>query len=263
MGLFAVSCTLHGLGEHGGQYELVARILGESGFAVTAPDHRGHGRSDGKRGHTPSYETLLDDVDALVQDVAERHPGVPCFLYGHSLGGNIALNYGIQRAPGLAGIIATNPWLRLVNGPGALKRWFAGLMEPFLPQMTFPTSDEDLVKESDLESIDKDAAMTGDGYPVKLFHNRVSLRMYVAVSRAGDWALANADKLSVPSLIVHGEQDPVTDHRASIYFADQTKGICDVDIRPGMYHNVHAEEYGPQVVKRIGEWIESRVPGPA
>ena len=259
--LRGVVCTLHGLGEHGGQYEMFSQVLGESGFAVTAPDHRGHGRSEGKRGHTPSYRMLLDDVDAFVRDISARHPGLPRFLYGHSLGGNIALNYAIRRAPEIAGVIATCPWLRLVREPGLFKRLAVRMIDPIAPWLTFSTSSTpDDPEERDERGLDSGGAAAEDTLRAKLFHKQVSVRMYVGASRAASWALANAGRLAVPALVVHGELDPVTDPRASMEFAGRANGSCEIDVRPGMQHSVQAEEYGPQVAASIAEWLSSRTP---
>ena len=108
----AVVCLVHGLGEHSGRYAHVAAALNDAGYAVLACDKRGHGRSGGKRGHTPSYEALMTDIDLLLAQAEQRFPGKPRFLYGHSLGGNEVLNYALRRKPDLAGVVATSPGLR-------------------------------------------------------------------------------------------------------------------------------------------------------
>ena len=86
----AVVCLLHGLGEHVGRYEHVGEALVSSGYALMGFDQRGHGRSAGPRGYTPSYEFLMEDTDILMAHAGERYPGARRFLYGHSLGGNEA-----------------------------------------------------------------------------------------------------------------------------------------------------------------------------
>ena len=95
----AVVCLVHGLGEHSGRYAHVAAALNDAGYALLGFDLRGHGKSGGPRGHTPSYETLMDDIGRLLAEAAQRYPGQPQFLYGHSLGGNLVLNYALRRKP--------------------------------------------------------------------------------------------------------------------------------------------------------------------
>ena len=97
---------VHGLGEHSGRYvELVAHLT-QHGYPVIAMDLRDHGRSTGKRGHAPTYEALMDDIELLLGAARERFPGVRLVLYGHSFGGNLVINYVLRRRPDLAGLIA-------------------------------------------------------------------------------------------------------------------------------------------------------------
>src|SRR5690242_20601916 len=77
-----VVCLVHGIGEHSGRYGHVAATLGDAGYATLAYDLRGHGRSAGQRGHTPTYDALLADTAQLLATAQARFPGLPCFLYG-------------------------------------------------------------------------------------------------------------------------------------------------------------------------------------
>ena len=71
----AVVCLVHGLGEHSGRYAHVGKAFVEAGFVLTGFDVRGHGKSGGPRGHTPSYDALMDDIDLFIYLVANRYPG--------------------------------------------------------------------------------------------------------------------------------------------------------------------------------------------
>ncbi len=117
----AVICLVHGMGEHSGRYGHVADRLTQACYSVFAFDLRGHGKSPGPRGHTPSYEALLNDVNFFLNEVDKNFPELPLFLYGHSLGGNLVLNYVISRQPKLKGVIVTGPWLRLAFEPPRFK----------------------------------------------------------------------------------------------------------------------------------------------
>ncbi|MGB2782801.1 MAG: alpha/beta hydrolase, partial [Atribacterota bacterium] len=89
----AVICLVHGLGEYSGRYTHVADALTLAGYALISFDLRGHGKSEGPRGHTPSYEALMKDISSLLEVTNKQFPQLPSFLYGHSLGGNLVLNY--------------------------------------------------------------------------------------------------------------------------------------------------------------------------
>src|SRR3972149_3393256 len=84
---------VHGIGEHCGRYGYLSAGLVKAGFAVFGYDHRGHGRSDGARGHIHSWEDYRDDLRAALRQVASLLAGVPAFLYGHSMGSLVVLDY--------------------------------------------------------------------------------------------------------------------------------------------------------------------------
>ncbi|HSR88425.1 MAG TPA: alpha/beta fold hydrolase, partial [Pontiella sp.] len=121
----AVVCLIHGLGEHSGRYDHMAKAFNRAGYAMIAFDLRGHGRSEGRRGHAPGYAALMSDIGKLLEETAGRYPKLPCFLYGHSLGGNLAIYYGLKKHPDLAGIVASGPLLRLAYNPS---QWKNGIL---------------------------------------------------------------------------------------------------------------------------------------
>lgn len=108
-GLKGVVCLVHGFGEHTGRYLHVAGHLAGAGYALVAFDQRGHGKSGGQRGHAPSYEVMMDDMDLLLDGAHRLYPGLPLFLYGHSMGGNLVLNYALRRKPQLMRVVAKSP----------------------------------------------------------------------------------------------------------------------------------------------------------
>jgi len=242
-----VVCVFHGLGEHGGQYVEVAERFAAAGVALIAIDQRGHGRSDGKRGHTPSYDALLDDVDAMLDGASERHPGVPRFLYGHSLGGNVVLNHVLRRRADIAGVVATGPWLRLTDDLVWYKRIPATILEPFLPTLSFSTTTD---RDEILEEV-------GVRHNTELFHKLITIRLLIRTRRAGIWAAKHGDLLTVPALVIHGERDPVADPQASLDFARGAGTRCTALFLPEVGHNPHEED--PRTIPRIVGWVRERV----
>jgi len=242
-----VVCVFHGLGEHGGQYVEVGEGFVGAGVAVVAIDLRGHGRSDGKRGHTPSYEALLDDVDAMLAGAAERHPGVPRFLYGHSLGGHVVLNHALRRQPDVAGVIATGPWLRLTDDLVWYKRIPATILEPFLPTLSFSTT-------TDREEILEEVGMRRNA---ELFHNLITIRLLIRTRHAGIWAAKHGELLLVPSLVIHGERDPVADPQASRDLAKGAGAGCTLVLQPEVGHNPHEED--ESTITTMVAWVLERV----
>src|SRR5512136_1923408 len=136
----AAILLVHGLGEHVGRYDHVATALTEKGYAMLGSDLRGHGKSGGPRGHTRSYEALLDDIADFSHQTNERYPDLPVYLYGHSLGGNLVLNYVLRRKPDLKGVIATDAWLKMAYEPAAYQLALARLMIGIFPAFTQPNN---------------------------------------------------------------------------------------------------------------------------
>ena len=107
----AVVILLHGLAEHSGRYAHVAKALTDAGYAVHALDHRGHGQSDGKRTYVKSYAEYQRDILQFRRLVELQHPGLPLFVLGHSMGGNLALGHVLDHQAGVRGMALSAPAL--------------------------------------------------------------------------------------------------------------------------------------------------------
>lgn len=131
---------VHGLGEHTGRYAHIAEALTKIGYNLIGFDLRGHGLSEGKRGHTPDYDYIMDDVELFLEKSSEFFGSdQPHFLYGHSLGGTIVLNYALRRKPALKGVISTDPALRLSFEPPKLKLIMGKVMADLMPSFSMNT----------------------------------------------------------------------------------------------------------------------------
>lgn len=110
-----IVCIIHGIGEYAKRFEEVADIFNRNKIAVFALDLRGHGKTDGVRGHTAPRNMVLEDVDKLILYAMEKYPDIKICLYGHSMGGNIVLDYRNRGNLNgeLAGYVVTSPWITL------------------------------------------------------------------------------------------------------------------------------------------------------
>jgi alpha-beta hydrolase superfamily lysophospholipase len=248
----AMVCLLHGLGEHTGRYEHMARALTRTGYAVFGFDHRGHGRSGGARGHAPSYEALMQDLDLALEQSAARYPGLPRFLYGHSLGANEVINYGLRRKPSLAGVIAVAPWLRLAFTPPAGKVRLARLMNRIYPGFTQRTGMDTTALSHDPQVIE---AYIHD----PLVHDKISARMYLELLDSGEWALAHAGEFGLPLLLMHGSEDRLTSPDASREFAHAGGSHITLQIWEGCYHEIHNEPEQEEVFDLMIIWMDARL----
>ena len=248
----AVICLVHGMGEHTGRYAHVGAFFAARGMAVIGFDQRGHGKSGGKRGHTPSYGLLMESVAQLVETAAQKYPGVPLFLYGHSMGGNLALNYAIRNGKGIRAVVGSSPYLRLAFVPPAWKVNLARLMGKILPGLQQPTG-------LDVRMLSRDGAVVKAYEADPLIHDKMSVSYYLNIEDAGAWAVAHAAELKVPALVFHGTGDRITSHEATREFAEKSNGLAELKLWDGLYHETHNEPEKEQVLGFAADWIRAKI----
>ncbi len=248
----AVIALVHGHGEHIGRYAHVGKALTDSGYALVGYDSRGHGKSTGPRGHIPSYDALMNDISAFLSMLGEKYPGSPLFLYGHSMGGNQVINYALRRRPGIKGVIATGPWLKLSFEPPPIKVALGRLMNRIFPSFTQANG-------LDTKGLSHDAEVVRlyDNDP--LGHDKVSARLFVGMYESGLWALDHASEISLPLLLMHGGADPITSAEASRQFAEKAGKHVTLRIWDGLYHEVHNEPEQAEAFKVMIEWLDKHL----
>jgi acylglycerol lipase len=248
----AVVCLVHGLGEHSSRYTHVARYLNAAGFAVLSFDLYGHGRSQGKRGHAPSMEVFLAGIDQLLLEAAQRYPGKPCFLYGHSLGGILVLYYTLQRKPKLNGVIATSSGLRTSLEQQKFKIAMARGLAKIVPASDLPSG----LNAADI-SHDPQVVKTYQADP--LVHDRITFGMASNLLDAITWTFEHAPEFQPPLLLVHGTADNIAYSTGSQEFARLVPGDCTLKLWDGLAHETHNEPEKEQVLAYNVEWIKSKL----
>ena len=248
----AIVCLVHGLGEHVGRYTHVAVDLTKAGYVLTGYDLRGHGKSGGPRGHTPSYEALMDDTSKFINLVKNHYPQLPCFLYGHSLGGTLVINFALCRSAELSGVIATGPWLKLAFQPPAPKVILGRIMDNILPGFSQASGLETAALSRDSEIV---RAYEND----PLVHDKISARLFLNTFDTGLWALEYAGELTLPLLLMHGGADRITSVEASQQFAKSAGEKVTLRIWEGFYHEIHNEPEQKEVFAFTIEWLNSQL----
>ena len=243
-----VVCLVHGLGEHSGRYAHLAAFLNRAGYSLLAFDLRGHGKSEGQRGHAPNYEALLDEVSQLLKEAAKRCPDCPRFLYGHSLGGNLVIEYALRCRPKLAGVIATGALFRTAFEPPAWKLTLAKILYSLWPTLS-------LSNEVDRPGLCRDPEVVRAYNDDPLVHDRLSVRLGMDMLQSGLWALGHAATFPLPLLLMHGGADRITSPQASREFAAQAGDVCTLKIWDGFYHEIHNEPEQKQVFEYLLEWL--------
>jgi alpha-beta hydrolase superfamily lysophospholipase len=248
----SVIFIIHGLGEHCGRYEHAAKALTHEGFAVFAFDLRGHGQSEGKRGHAPGYEQLMSDISQCLKKAQQQHPTLPVFLYGHSLGGNLVIQYALRKRPDPAGVIASSPLFRPAFIPPAWKTALMNLAVGITPSVCLPTG-------LDTNALSQDAEVVRAYQSDPLVHDRISLRLAKDMLAAGEWNRTHAAEFPCPLLLMHGDADRITSAQASREFAAQANEQCTFKLWPGLFHELHNEPQQIEVLTRIIAWIKLRL----
>lgn len=248
----AVVCLVHGLGEHSGRYAHVGEAFAEAGFALAGFDLRGHGKSGGPRGHIPSLAAVMGDIQLFCQQLEERYPGLPQFLYGHSMGGFLVLAYATFKSNTLRGVIATGPALRTPVLEQKFKMGLAKALGSLMPAMTIPTGLED-------QFISRDPQVVQRYREDPLVHDVGTLAAARMGLDAVEWAFAHAPEFPVPLLLLHGSEDKLAYPHGSQEFADLVPGNCTLKFWDGLYHEIHNEPEQNEVLAFMIDWMNSQL----
>ncbi len=251
----AIINLVHGFGEYSERYDYWAMKFANEGFAVHAIDYRGHGKSDGRRGYISNFEDLLKDIDVLLKESKKLFPNLPQFIYGHSLGGNIVTNYILKRKNSFIGAVISSPWYKLAFNPSSITLIFARIMNKLYPKFT---------QNSKLELIGltHDKNIVDQYIRDPLIHEKISARMFFETYNAGHWVLENTEKLNLPVLIQHGNDDNITSYKASKEFFEKAKNKKkDIVYKEweGLYHELHNELKKDQIFEFVLKWVENKL----
>jgi acylglycerol lipase len=247
----AVIIFVHGLGEHIHRYQYWADLFKKERIGFAGVDLPGHGHSDGKRGYIKNYSLLREMIDILVVSCKKTFPGIPIFIYGHSLGGVIVLDYILRRNPKIKGAIVTSPWLRLSFEPSPAKLAIASVLKYILPWLMQPSG-------LNVNHISHDESVVEKYRTDPLVHGKISVGLFNETMAAGRYSLAHAPKLIIPALILHGSDDLITSPEGSREFAGKTK-MAELKIWEGGYHELHNEPFKEEVFRYIADWINRKI----
>jgi alpha-beta hydrolase superfamily lysophospholipase len=247
-----IVCLVHGLGEHSGRYTDWATRLNQAGYTFLTYDLRGHGKSGGQRGHILSYDEYLSDTDMLVKEAQQRYQGIPCFLYGHSLGAIIVWIYVLRYKPKLNGVILSALDYRNALEEQKLKVLMAKVLGSVAPKMS-------IYSGLDPQTISRDPQIVSAYINDPLVHNQLSLGFAKSSMDVIRWANQHTSEWNLPVLVMHGELDKLGYVIGSKEFASKVKGDCTLKIWQGLYHEVHNEPKKEQVFEFLREWLDAHI----
>lgn len=241
----------HGVGEHSGRYGPLIRQLQGKGVSVYALDHRGHGQSEGKRGHIKAFSDYIKDLSDLVEISRQHHPQRPVILLGHSMGGVMALHYALEKPQAIQGLILSSAGLIPIIPASPCQQGLGKLLSMLAPSVL-------LSNGLDTEMLSHDPDMVKQYRNDPLVHDKVSVRWFTEFIRAGQNALERAESLQMPLFIMHGKSDAIVDYRGSVLIMERAQSVDKtLHLFEGLYHETMNEtlEQREQVLTAVEDWI--------
>ncbi len=245
----AVILLVHGLGEHSGRYADWAARFNAKGVTIRAFDLPGHGHTDGRRGVIPSPGKVYDTIDTVIRGIRAEFPDVPLFLYGHSLGGGIVLNYLVRRKPMITGAIVTSSWVLVSANPPKAKVLLANVAKRLMPGMT-------LASGLDTQFLSRDPEAVGAYKNDPLIHGQISVGLYGWITDAAAETMARASEITVPLLLAHGRDDMIMSPAGSMQVAE-TAPRATLKLWDEGYHELHNDLLKEEHFEFIAEWIDT------
>lgn len=239
---------VHGFGEHGGRYGILAHALARQRLTVACPDLWGHGRSGGPRGDVEVFERYLDDLDALTQDVFTARAGKRRYaVFGHSFGGLAAIHWALRSPAPLRCLMIQSPLLAVGYRVPAWKVYFAQGVGMVAGRLSLST-------ELDASSLSRDPMVAKRYREDPLVHGRISLRGYLGLEKAMQRAREQAALVTAPTLALLGTADRVVSVDAGRTWYSNLRCEKRLEAFEGCYHELHHEPVYSQVVEQIVEW---------
>ena len=243
----------HGYAEHARRYDHVVARFADAGLLTYALDHRGHGRSGGKRVYLREMAEYTADFHTLVGIAAEEHPDRPRVVLGHSMGGGIVFSYGVEHPGDYTAMVLSGPAVDANESVSPVKLRAAkvlGRIAPGLPVENLP---------ADAVSRDPRVVSAYEADPL-VYHGKMPAGIGRALIGVGETMPKRAAAITAPLLVVHGESDrliPVQGSRRLL----ECVGTTDAHLKvySGLYHEVFNEPEQALVLDDVTSWIESKL----
>lgn len=249
----AVVVIIHGVLEHSSRYENMAVKFVSHGFAFYGFDLRGHGKSEGLTGHIDHFSDYRGDLERFLKIVQTEQPGIPVFIYGHSMGAAVCTDFIEHQSDGLKGAIISAAPFEPVGVGTPLLILIAKVMSNIYPRFS-----ANLGLKTEEIFRDTDARKACESDP--LMRNAVTARWGTEQLKTVAEIKANSSLIHTPVLIIHGEADKLNkvqgavDFYSSIPFHDK-----ELKIYPGTFHAMHYDFGGEPILQDVGDWIHRHI----
>jgi acylglycerol lipase len=249
----AILLVVHGIAEHSGRYTGLVTYFTSRGYLVCALDHRGHGRSEGRRGHVEHFSYFIDDLNTFVELVRRRNTGKKVFLFGHSMGSTICLGFATRHPQEAAGLILSGTALKIKP---ELPVPLVALLKS--AAVMFPTL---RIKQLDSAFLSRNRAVVAAYDSDSLvFRGKLSLKITVDLLWETQTLVRRLSQIQLPLLILHGEADQLTMPEGSrLIFKRVQSQDKSLKLYQGFYHEILNEPGHEVVLKDMESWISSHL----
>lgn len=246
----AVLLIAHGLAEHSGRYMNVVNYFVPRRYAVYGLDHIGHGKSGGKRVYVESFEDFTETLKRYFDMVYNWQPDTPIFLVGHSMGGLISANYLLDYQAGLTGAVLSGPAVKAAANVSSIVLFAGKLLSAMIPKFG--------LFQLEAEGVSRDPAVV-QAYindPLVEFPGKMTARLTAELFKGMQRIAAEADKITLPVLILQGSADQLVDPAgAQILYDTVSSTDKTIKVYDGLYHEVFNEPEHEQVFSDVEAWL--------
>lgn len=249
-----VIVVVHGLGDHSARYQSLADDVTRRNWALLAFDLPGHGASPGRRGGADSFDGLLADIGCALSDAGTRLGELPQVLLGHSMGGNLAINYALRRhqitpsGRNLDGLVLAAPMLLPPTPPPRPHIFAAWLTGHLLPRLR-------VHRPVDVDRLTRDPAQAAAIATDPQMHASITVYLATQLLSQGRWAIDHARDLAVPLLLMFGESDDLIDRAACEHLPIRVGGSATVVRWPEKRHAIFHDQPDGEVSDCLVQWL--------
>lgn len=244
---------VHGLNEHSGRYSHPVKYFSERDYTLYLFDHRGHGKSDGLRSFVDNFDTYLKDLHHFTQMVAEAEKGKKLFMIGHSMGGQVVINYVEKYKNPLTGFLTSSANIETAVRIPWLKKKFCLALAQFAPRLS-------VTNEIDPKWISRDKEVVREYKKDPLVSKKITLKLAAEIIENQKGILKLADAIRLPALIMHAGDDHICKAEGSKkFFRKLASSDKALKIYDGFYHELFNEIGKEKVFADMDHWLEKHL----
>jgi acylglycerol lipase len=244
---------VHGYAEHCGRYESLAGAMKAMGLRVHAYDHRGHGKSPGKRGYIRSFPTVVDELSGQIEKLRASADERPLFLFAHSMGGLIGANLLTREVEGVTGAIISSPLLAVPEDVSPILLGLAGVLGSLTPWLPVDRLESGSISrdQAEVDAYDTDPLVYRG--PILA---RTGAQLAAGIKDTGE----KLSRVKTPFLVIHGTDDDIAPPAGGQRLFEEASSVDkSIHLQEGGYHELLNDLDRETVMSVITEWLGDRI----